>query len=390
MNDLRSANLNGKTVALRCDLNVPTDSLGNVADDTRLLAALPTLEYIAAAGAKVLLFAHFKRPKGSSDPTMSLQRLGPVLSAHLGRRVEFATDCIGAPVIDALSRIHVGEVVLAENVRFHPGELENDPTFAQALAAPADVYVNDAFGAAHRSHASVVGLANLLPAYPGFLLRSEVETLTSRLEDPKRPLVAVIGGAKISTKLGVVCALLDKVDTLLVGGGMANTFLASQGHNMQQSLVEAQMVTQACDIMNLAKSKGVHIALPTDGVMGSDTSEDPLIETHQVTRIPVAWAMFDIGPITADHFSTYLAEAGTVVWNGPMGMAERPAFAKGTIKIAQAVSTSSGYSIVGGGDSVAALKKTGLLDSIDHVSTGCGASLELLEGKLLPGIAALT
>lgn len=389
MNDLRSANLKGKIVALRCDLNVPTDSLGSVTDDTRILAALPTLEYIAAAEAKVLLFAHFKRPKGCIDPTMSLQGLGTVISAHLGRRVEFATDCIGAPVMDALRRIQVGEVVLAENVRFHSGEIENDPKFAQALAAPADVYVNDAFGAAHRSHASVVGLANLLPAYPGFLLRSEVEILTTRLEDPKRPLVAVIGGAKISTKLGVVCALLDKVDALLVGGGMANTFLASQGHNMQQSLMEAQMVTEARDIMDLAKFKGVHIALPTDGVMGSDTSDDPLIETHQVTRIPVGWAMFDIGPISADHFSTYLAEAGTVVWNGPMGMAERPAFAKGTIKIAQAVSTSSGYSIVGGGDSVAALKKTGLLDSVDHVSTGGGASLELLEGKLLPGLAAL-
>ena len=389
MKDLRSADLKGRVVAVRADLNVPTNQAGKVTDDSRIVAAVPTLEHVAAAGAKVLLLAHFKRPRGKPERTMSLRTVMETVAERLGRRVEFAEDCVGAPVREALERIEFGEVVLAENVRFHPGETENDPEFARELAAAADVFVNDAFGAAHRAHASVVGLANLLPAYPGFLLQAEVETLTTRLENPERPLVAVVGGAKISTKLGVLRSLLDKVNTLLLGGGMANTFLAAQGNNMGRSLVETEMEGEAREIMALAKEKGVQLVLPGDGVMGSDVSEQPLVEIHGATEVPHGWSMLDIGPMSVGFFSQYLATAGTIVWNGPMGMAERPAFAEGTRGIAQAVSNSPAYTIVGGGDSVAALKEVGMLDRIDHVSTGGGASLELLEGKILPGVAAL-
>lgn len=389
MKDLRSADLKDKVVAVRADLSVPTDDSGGVADDARILATLPTLEYVAAAGAKVLLLAHFKRPRGAPDPTMSLWTLVDVVSDALGRRVEFAEDCVGSPVREALERIDFGEVVLAENVRFHPGETQNDPEFASELAAAADIFVNDAFGVAHRAHASVVGLAKLLPAYPGFLLRNEIETLTTKLDDPKRPLVAVVGGAKISTKLGVLRSLLDKVDSLLLGGGMANTFLAAQGNDMGRSLVEADLVGEAGEIMERAKEKGVQLVLPADGVMGSDLSEHPLVEIHGATEVPHGWSMLDVGPTSVVFFSQYLAMAGTIVWNGPMGMAERPVFAEGTRGIALAVSNSPAFTIVGGGDSVAALKKVGLLDRIDHVSTGGGASLEVLEGKTLPGVAAL-
>ena len=389
MKDLRSAELKGKVVAVRADLNVPTDEGGAVTDDARIVAALPTLEYVAAAGAKVLVLAHFKRPRGSPEPTMSLRALVGAVGDRLGRRVEFAEDCTGAPVREALGRIEFGEVVLAENVRFHPGETENDPEFARELAAAAEVFVNDAFGAAHRAHASVVGLAELLPAYPGFLLRKEIETLTTRLENPKRPLVAVVGGAKISTKLGVLRSLLDKVDTLLLGGGMANTFLAAQGHDMGRSLVEVDLEGEARKIMEQAMGKGVQLILPADGVMGSGLSEHPLVEIHGATEVPEGWSMLDIGPVSVGFFSQYLARAGTIVWNGPMGMAEKPAFAEGTRGIAVAVSNSAAYTIVGGGDSVAALKEVGVLEKIDHVSTGGGASLEVLEGKTLPGVAAL-
>jgi len=389
LKDLRKADLTGKVVAVRADLNVPTDEAGKVMDGARIMAALPTLEYVAGAGAKVLVLAHFKRPRGAPDPTMSLRTLAETVAERLGRRVEFAEDCIGAPVREALERIDFGEVVLAENVRFHAGETENDPEFARELAAVADVFINDAFGAAHRAHASVVGLAKLLPAYPGFLLRNEIETLTTRLQDPKRPLVAVVGGAKISTKLGVLRNLLDKVDTLLLGGGMANTFLSAQGNDMGRSLVETNLEGEAREIMEQAKVKGVQFVLPADGVMGSDLSEHPLVEIHGAREVPHGWSMLDIGPTSVGFFSQFLDTAGTIVWNGPMGMAERPAFAEGTRGIALTVSNSPAFTIVGGGDSVAALKEVGLLDRIDHVSTGGGASLEVLEGKTLPGVAAL-
>ena len=388
MRDLRTADLAGMVVAVRVDLNVPTDESGAMTDDTRMVAALPTLEYVAAAGARVLVLAHFKRPNGKPDPAMSLRVLAEPLAERLGRRVEFADDCVGAAVGAALERVGPGELVLAENVRFHPGETENDPDFVRALAA-ADVFVNDAFGAAHRAHASVSGLAGVLPAYPGFLLRREIETLAGKLESPERPLVAVVGGAKISTKLGVLRNLLGRVDSLLLGGGMANTFLVALGHDMGSSLVETDLVDDAGEILRLAKEQGVEIVLPPDGVMASGLAEDARFETHPATEVPEGWSMLDIGPASVARFAGYLEEAGTIVWNGPMGMAERAAFAAGTRGLAEAVGRSRAFTLVGGGDSVAALKALGLLDAVDHVSTGGGASLEVLEGKPLPGIAAL-
>jgi phosphoglycerate kinase len=389
LKDLRSAELAGKVVAVRVDLNVPTDDDGAMTDDTRMTAALPTLEYVAAAGARVLVLAHFKRPRGRPDPAMSLEVLAEPLAKRLGRRVEFAGDCVGAPVREALERVAPGEIVLAENVRFHAGETENDPDFVRELAAAADVFVNDAFGAAHRAHASVAGLSGALPAYPGFLLKTEIEVLAGKLADPQRPLVAVVGGAKVSTKLGVLRNLLGRVDALLLGGGMANTFLMAQGHDMGSSLVETDLLDDAREILRLAKEQGVEIVLPTDGVMAADLSEDAAVEVHPAKQVPDGWSMLDIGPESAERFAGYLESAGTIVWNGPMGMAERAEFAAGTRALAEAVGRSEAFTIVGGGDSVAALKALGLLDAVDHVSTGGGASLEVLEGKTLPGIAAL-
>jgi len=387
--DLRSAELAGKVVAVRVDLNVPTDDDGAMTDDTRMLAALPTLEYVAAAGARVLVLAHFKRPEGRPDPAMSLEVLAQPLAERLGRRVEFVEDCVGAAVAAALERVAPGEVVLAENVRFHAGETANDPDFVRELAASADVFVNDAFGTTHRAHASVAGMAGALPAYPGFLLQTEIEMLAGKLADPQRPLVAVVGGAKVSTKLGVLWNLLGRVDSLLLGGGMANTFLMAQGHDMGSSLVETDLLDDAREILRLAKEQGVEIVLPEDGVMAPDLADDMPVETHPATRVPDGWSMLDIGPESAARFAGYLERAGTIVWNGPMGMAERAAFAAGTRALAEAVGRSEAFTIVGGGDSVAALKALGLLDAVDHVSTGGGASLEVLEGKTLPGIAAL-
>ncbi len=389
MNDLRSAELAGKVVAVRVDLNVPTDDAGAMTDDTRMVAALPTLEYVAAAGARVLVLAHFKRPRGRPDPAMSLGVLAEPLAERLGRRVEFVEDCVGAAVGAALERVAPGEIVLAENVRFHAGETENDPDFVRRLAAAADVFVNDAFGTAHRAHASVAGLARALPAYPGFLLQTEIEMLAGKLADPQRPLVAVVGGAKVSTKLGVLHNLLGRVDSLLLGGGMANTFLMAQGHDMGSSLVETDLLDDAREILRLAKEQDVEIMLPEDGVMAADLSVDASVEIHPAMQVPNGWSMLDIGPESVALFAGHLESAGTIVWNGPMGMAERAAFAAGTRGLAEAVGRSQAFTIVGGGDSVAALKALGLLDTVDHVSTGGGASLEVLEGKTLPGIAAL-
>ena len=325
-----------------------------ITDESRIKLAAPTLMELSARGARTILISHLGRPAGKPTSQLSLRLVSESLSKALGGiDIVFASNCIGTSAQEISRAVKPGDFALLENLRFHRGEEANDPNFAAELSALGDIYINDAFSTSHRHHASVVGVPALLPNAAGRLMQAELNALSRVLSHPDPPTMAIIGGAKISTKLKLIGNLIDHVEVIAIGGGMANTFLASQGHNMQQSLMEAQMVTEARDIMDLAKFKGVHIALPTDGVMGSDTSEDPLIETHQVTRIPVAWAMFDIGPISAAHFSTYLAEAGTVVWNGPMGMAERPAFAKGTRKIAQAVSTSLGYSIVGGGDSVA-------------------------------------
>ena len=389
MRDLQSAPLAGRVVLVRADLNVPTAEDGTILDDTRLRAVAPTLDFLRQRAAKVVVYAHFKRPAGRPDPAMSLRPLAGHLARVCDCRVEFAADCIGQPLDDAIARIDAGGLVLAENVRFHPGETVNDPKFARALAAPGQLFVNDAFGASHRAHASVVGIAQHLPAYPGFLVQSEVEALSGALQAPRRPLVAVIGGAKISTKLGVLENLLDRVDSLLVGGAMAGNFLAAHGIGVGRSLLEPQMLAQSAEIAAAAAAKGVPMLVTEDAVVAVDPGHAAAAAIVDVAEIPDQQMMLDIGPRTVARFSEQIRGAGSVIWNGPMGMSELPAFAGGTNAIARAIAASRAYSIVGGGDSVAAVMALGLSDRFGHVSTGGGASLELLEGKVLPGVAIL-
>ena len=388
MNDLRKAAVDRKVVAVRVDLNVPTDG-GRITDDTRIAAALPTINHLRRSGAKVLLLSHFGRPQGRLDPSMSLGPVARALESYLDGRVAFAGDCIGRAVTEVIANIDCGGVALLENVRFHAGETSNDPEFARALAGPADIFVNDAFGAAHRSHASVVGLARLLPSYPGFLLASEIAAFEKVLTNPARPLAALVGGAKISSKIGVLRNLVEKVDMLLLGGGMANTFLAANGLDMQSSLVEPGHLDGARGIQKKARETGCEIVLPTDGVMASGLAAGAETAVRAVEQVPEGWTMLDIGPETERLFADRLGCARTIVWNGPMGMFEDRRFARGTEQVARAVAASQAFSIIGGGDSVAAVKQLGIESGFDHISTGGGASLELLEGKTLPGIAAL-
>ena len=389
MNDLRTAAVDRKVVAVRVDLNVPTDDRGRITDDTRIVAALPTINHLRRSGAKVLLLSHFGRPKGRPDPSMSLEPVARALEAYLDDSVAFARDCVGTAVTETVANTDYGGVALLENVRFHAGETGNDPDFARSLAGPADIFVNDAFGAAHRSHASVVGLARLLPSYPGFLLESEIVALQRVLSNPDRPLGALVGGAKISSKIGVLRNLIEKVDALLLGGGMANTFLAANGLDMRASLVESDHLDDARDIQNKAREAGCEIVLPSDGVMASGLAAGAETAVRAVGQVPDGWTMLDIGPATERLFAGYLRLARTIVWNGPMGMFENPRFARGTEQVARAVAASHAYTMIGGGDSVAAVKLLGIESEFDHVSTGGGASLEMLEGKTLPGIAAL-
>ena len=389
MNDLRTAAVDRKIVAVRVDLNVPTDGRGRITDDTRIVAALPTINHLRRSGAKVLLLSHFGRPKGRPDPSMSLEPVAHALEGYLDHRVAFARDCVGTAVTETVANIDYGGVALLENVRFHAGETGNDPDFARSLAEPADIFVNDAFGAAHRSHASVVGLARLLPSYPGFLLESEIVALQRVLSNPDRPLAALVGGAKISSKIGVLRNLIEKVDALLLGGGMANTFLAANGLDMRDSLVESGHLDDARDIQNKAREAGCEIVLPGDGVMASGLAAGAETAVRAVEQVPDGWTMLDIGPATERLFAGYLRLARTIVWNGPMGMFENRQFARGTEQVARAVAASHAYTMIGGGDSVAAVKLLGIESEFDHVSTGGGASLEMLEGKTLPGIAAL-
>jgi phosphoglycerate kinase len=389
MRDLHSAPLAGSVVLVRADLNVPTAEDGSILDDTRLRAVAPTLDFLVEQAAAVVVYSHFKRPTGRPDPKMSLRLLVEPLSAMCGCPVEFAADCIGPELQAAIDRVRPGGMVLAENVRFHAGETANDPEFARALAAPGDLFVNDAFGACHRFHASVVGIAEHLPAYPGFLVQSEVAALSGALRAPRRPLVAVIGGAKISTKLGVLENLLDRVDSLLVGGAMAGNFLAARGIDVGLSLLERQMLRQTSAVAAAAEAKGVNILVTEDAVVTTNPGNVGEASRADVEAIPRDQMMLDIGPRTIARFTERIAGAGSVIWNGPMGMCEVPAFADGTNSVARAIAGSGAYSIVGGGDSVAAVMALGLADRFDHVSTGGGASLEMLEGKVLPGVAIL-
>ncbi len=375
----------GKRVLVRVDYNVPIKD-GKVADDTRIVAAMPTLNYLLEQGAALILCSHLGRPKGVPDPQYSLKPVADHLSSLLRKPVAFAEDCIGPQVEQAARALKPGEVLLLENTRFHAGETKNDPQMARQLAALADVYVNDAFGSAHRAHASTEGVAQYLPAVAGFLMEKEIKYLGQAIADPKKPFIAILGGAKVSDKIGVIRNLLKKADQVLIGGGMANTFFKAQGYPVGDSLAEDDALDTA---RQLLKEGNTHLRLPVDVVIADAFEDDAHSKTMAMGPVPDGWRILDIGPETVAAYRKALQGAGTIVWNGPMGVFEFPNFAKGTFAVAQAVADSGAISIVGGGDSVAAINESGLSDRITHISTGGGASLEMLEGKTLPGLAAL-
>ncbi|NBC30295.1 MAG: phosphoglycerate kinase [Spirochaetes bacterium] len=386
---IKDADLSNKRVLIRADFNVPVKG-GAVGDDSRIKAALPTIEYILKQpGTSVLLMSHLGRPKGKRDDSFSLKPVADRLSELLGKRVELAPDCVGSDTEAAAKALKDGEVLLLENVRFHKEETDNDAGFAKQLADLADVYVNDAFGSAHRAHASTEGVAHILPAYAGFLIEKEVAFFEPVVRDPAQPFVAIIGGAKVSTKIGVLENLLPKCNTLVIGGGMSYTFLRAQGHEIGKSLFEEEYLETAKKLLADAENKGVKIVLPVDHVVASEFDENAEAGTIDGTDVPAGKIAMDIGPRSIQQLGRIISGAKTIVWNGPMGVFEFDRFATGTLEVAKLVASCAGTTIVGGGDSVAAVNKFGLADKIDHVSTGGGASLEFLEGKTLPGIAAL-
>ena len=385
---IRDVAWQGKRALVRVDFNVPLDG-ARIADDTRIRAALPTIEALREGGASVVLMSHLGRPKGRVDPRYSLAPVARHLSELLGTEVALLPDCVGPEVEAAVRRLRPGQVVTLENLRFHPEEEANDPAFARGLAALGDVYVNDAFGTAHRAHASTEGVAHLLPAVAGLLMERELAALGRALGQAERPFVTILGGAKVSDKIGVIENLLAKVDALLIGGGMANTFLAAQGHPIGKSLAEPEKAELARDLLRRAADRNVTLALPVDVVVAPQMSAQAPRRTVGIDEVPADEAIFDIGPRTIARYRELLADPKTVVWNGPMGVFEVAPFAAGTRAIAEAVAGSGAFTVVGGGDSVAALEEAGLADRISHVSTGGGASLEFLEGRELPGVAAL-
>ena len=382
---VRDIDLKGKRVLMRVDFNVPMAG-GAVTDDKRIRAALPTIQYVLDQGASLILMSHLGRPKGGPDPEFSLKAAAEALGKLLGKPVQMASDCIGPQVEALVEALKPGEVLMLENVRFHKEEEKNDPEFARKLAVLGDVYVNDAFGSAHRAHASTEGIARYLPAVSGFLMEQELEYLSRATENPARPYVAILGGAKISDKIAVVENLLSKCDTLIIGGGMANTFLAAEGYNMQASLVEESSLETAKAIMGKAGGK---LLLPVDAVVADKFDAEADSQVVDVDKVPAGWRMLDIGPKTIEAFGQVLKGAKLVVWNGPMGVFEFPKFAEGTFAIAKLLATTGATTVIGGGDSASAVKKAGVAKQMTHVSTGGGASLEFLEGKVLPGVAAL-
>ena len=382
---VRDIDVAGKKVLVRVDFNVPIQD-GKVGDDTRIRAALPTINYLLDHGASLILCSHLGRPKGEPDPAFSLKPVAVYLGDVLGQQVLFAEDCIGPSAEKAAQQLQPKDVLLLENTRFHAGEKKNDPEMAKQLASLADIYVNDAFGSAHRAHASTAGVAQFLPAVAGFLMEKEIRYLGQAIADPERPFLAILGGAKISDKIGVIKNLLTKADQVLIGGGMANTFFKAQGYPVGDSLVEDESLDVAREIISTADNR---LRLPVDVVIGDEFSNEAQIEVISMGPIPDGWRILDIGPETVASFGKLISEAGTVVWNGPMGVFEFPNFAAGTNGIAAAVAGSQATSIIGGGDSVAAINQAGLAGKITHISTGGGASLEMLEGKTLPGLAAL-
>lgn len=386
---VRDLDVAGKKVLVRVDFNVPLNDKGEITDDTRITASLPTIQYLLEQKAAVILMAHLGRPKGQVKPELSLAPVAKHLGKLLGKKILFAPDCVGEAAKAAASKLKAGHILLLENLRFHKEEEKNDMEFAEQLASLADLYVNDGFGVSHRAHASVEGVTHFLPAAAGFLLEKEIQYVGQAVTNPLHPFVAIIGGAKVSDKIGVISNLLDKVDTLLIGGGMANTFLAAQGHKMGKSLVEEDKLELAKELLAKAKKNKVKLLLPTDLVMAAAFSSDAAHVTEGVKHLNQEYMALDIGSETSKAYAEALAEAKMIVWNGPMGVFEMDAFCKGTEAVAKAVAKSRAVSIVGGGDSVAAIEKLGLAKRITHISTGGGASLEYLEGKVLPGVAAL-
>ncbi len=385
---VRDVDVAGKRVLVRVDFNVPMRD-GEITDDTRIRAALPTIRYLLDHGAALILLSHLGRPKGKPDEALRLAPVARRLSQLLAMPVQTVPFVVGPEVEATVEKLRPGQVLMLENVRFQPGETANDPAFARQLASLGDLYVNDAFGAAHRAHASTEGVAHLLPAVSGLLLEEEVEALSRLLKDPVRPFAAVIGGAKISSKMGVLENLLGVADEFLIGGGMANTFLKAQGHEVGSSLVEDDNLEEARRFLRRAAENGRAVHLPSDVMVAREIDPDAEVRTLPVTVIPPGWSIVDIGPGTVERYREIVSRAGTVVWNGPMGVFEIPRFAEGTRALARALAGSKAYTVVGGGDSVAAVEQTGVAGQIGHISTGGGASLEFLEGRTLPGIAAL-
>lgn len=382
--------LNGKKVLLRCDFNVPQDkTTGAITSDKRIVASLPTIHYLLDHGAAVIACSHLGKPKGERKESLTLEPVAKRLSELLGIDVLFAGDIVGKNAKAKAAALQPGQILLLENLRFDKGEEKNDPELAKALASMADVYVSDAFGTVHRAHASTAGVAAYLPAYAGLLVEKELSVMGKALDDPKRPFVAILGGAKVSDKIGVINNLLEKADTIIIGGGMAYTFAKAMGYEIGTSLLEDDKLDYARDMIGKAKEKGVQFLLPVDTAIGDSFAADCKRDVVDIDRMPAGWMGLDIGPKTIALYENAIRDAGTVVWNGPMGVFEFPAFAMGTEAVAKAVAESGAVTIVGGGDSAAAVEKLGYADKMTHISTGGGASLEFLEGIELPGVACL-
>lgn len=385
---IRDISPKGKRILVRCDFNVPLDG-STITDDKRITEALPTVRYLMEQGGRVILCSHLGRPKGQVNPKYSLAPVAARLSELLGCPVPLSSDIIGEEAHRLADSLEDGQVMLLENVRYRAEETKNEENFSKELASLADLFVNDAFGTAHRAHCSTTGVASYLPAACGYLIQKEIRFMGGALADPKRPLVAILGGAKVSDKIGVISNLIDKCDTIIIGGGMAYTFMKYLGHNIGTSLLEADWVDKAGEMMQTAKDKGVKFLIPVDNRCGKEYKEDTEVLVCKSDDIPDGWMGLDIGPKTEKLFADAIDGAGTVIWNGPMGVSEWDHFASGTIAVAKAIADSGAISIIGGGDSVAAVTKLGFADKMSHISTGGGASLEFLEGKELPGIAAL-
>lgn len=385
---LQDLDVKGKKAFCRVDFNVPMQD-GKITDDTRIKAALKTINYLSDQGAIVILASHLGRPKGQVVEELRLDPVADRLSDLTGKEIVKTDAVYGKEVNEAISQLGNGDILLIENVRFEPGEEKNDPTLAQAFADMADIYVNDAFGAAHRAHASTAGVAERLPAAAGFLMEKEIDVLGKALENPARPFTAVIGGAKVKDKINVIDHLLDKVDNLIIGGGLAYTFIKAQGHEIGKSLLEEDKIELAKQFMKKAEEKGVNFVLPVDAVVADDFSETANTKIVPIDQIPADWEALDIGPNTREVYSEIVAGSKLIIWNGPMGVFEMNAFAGGTKAVAESLANTEGYTVIGGGDSAAAVEKFGFAKDMDHVSTGGGASLEFMEGKVLPGVQAL-